>query len=66
MQGVVKKYFGDRGFAFISVDGEDDVFCHVSDIARSGLDTLTIGQRVEFDVAAGKKGPKAVNLKVID
>ena len=61
-QGTVKWFSAEKGFGFISrVDGED-VFVHYSAISGDGFKTLEQGQRVEFDVTDGKKGPQAANV----
>ena len=64
-QGTVKWFNAEKGFGFISVEGEDDVFVHFSAINADGYKTLEEGQKVEFEVADGAKGPQAVNVKVI-
>ncbi len=60
--GTVKWFNSDKGFGFISVPGEDDVFVHFSAIKQEGFRTLDEGQRVEFDVVQGDKGPQAANV----
>ena len=69
MQGVVKKWFDEKGFGFIKPDaGGDDVFLHVTAIKAARLvGHIDEGDRVEFEVAPGKdgKGLKAVNLKAL-
>lgn len=63
--GVVKWFNGDKGFGFIVPDdGSKDLFVHFSEIQSSGYRTLEEGQRVEFDVKAGEKGPQAVQVRV--
>ncbi|HCT64616.1 MAG TPA: cold-shock protein, partial [Lachnospiraceae bacterium] len=52
----------EKGFGFISVDGEDDVFVHFSAIQSEGYKTLEEGQEVEFEVVQGAKGPQAANV----
>jgi cold shock protein len=64
-QGVVKFFNADKGFGFISREGGDDVFVHFSNIQASGYKSLDEGQRVEFDVAPGRKGEEAQNVRVI-
>ena len=61
-QGTVKWFNAEQGFGFISVDGEDDVFVHFSAINADGYKTLEEGQKVEFDVVDGAKGPQAANV----
>ena len=60
-QGTVKWFNAEKGFGFISVEGEDDVFVHFSAINADGY-TLEEGQKVEFDVVDGAKGPQAANV----
>lgn len=61
-QGTVKWFNAEKGFGFISVEGEDDVFVHFSAINSDGYKTLEEGQKVEFDVVDGAKGPQAANV----
>ncbi|NMM44566.1 cold-shock protein [Rhodospirillaceae bacterium KN72] len=63
-KGTVKFFNTTKGFGFITPDGgEKDVFVHITAVQASGLDTLSDGQTVEFDVEADRRGPKAVNLR---
>jgi CspA family cold shock protein len=64
-QGTVKFFNADKGFGFISREQGDDVFVHYSNIQSDGYKSLDEGQRVEFDVAPGKKGEEAQNVRVI-
>jgi CspA family cold shock protein len=64
-QGTVKFFNADKGYGFISRERGDDVFVHFSNIAGEGYKTLSEGQRVEFDVARGKKGDEAQNVRVV-
>ena len=64
-QGTVKFFNAEKGFGFISREGGDDVFVHFSAIQADGYKTLEDGQRVEFDVAPGRKGEEAQNVRVI-
>ena len=60
--GVVKWFNNEKGFGFISVEGEGDVFVHFSAITGEGYKSLEEGQNVEFDVVEGAKGPQAANV----
>ena len=65
-QGTVKWFNGEKGFGFISVDGGGaDVFVHYSEIDAGGYRSLDEGQRVEFEVGQGNKGPQATGVRVI-
>ncbi len=61
----MKFFNAEKGFGFISREGGDDVFVHFSNIQGSGYKSLDEGQRVEFDVAPGRKGEEAQNVRVI-
>ena len=64
--GTVKWYNADKGFGFISPDqGGKDIFVHASALNRAGITALAEGQRVAVDVVDGRKGPEAVNLRLI-
>src|SRR3712207_1422923 len=58
-QGTVKWFNAEKGFGFIAVDGGQDVFVHYSAIQMDGYKSLEEGQRVEFEVVQGSKGPQA-------
>ena len=60
--GTVKWFNAEKGFGFISIEGEDDVFVHFSAINSDGFKTLEEGQEVHFDVVEGAKGPQAANV----
>ncbi|MFG6121181.1 cold-shock protein [Thalassobacillus sp. B23F22_16] len=60
--GTVKWFNAEKGFGFIEVQGEDDVFVHFSAIQGEGFKTLEEGQAVEFEVTEGNRGPQAANV----
>ena len=60
--GTVKWFNAEKGYGFISVQGEDDVFVHFSAINSDGFKTLDEGQEVQFEVVQGAKGPQAANV----
>ena len=62
-QGPVKWFNADKGYGFIAVEGGQDVFVHFSAIAGDGYRSLDEGQKVEFDITQGQKGPQAENVK---
>lgn len=64
-QGTVKWFNNDKGYGFIAVDGGEDVFVHYSAIQADGYRSLDEGQRVEFEVAQGPKGPQADAVRVL-
>ncbi len=62
--GTVKFFNQTKGFGFIVPDdGSKDVFVHISAVEQSGMSTLSEGQKVNFEVQAEARGPKAVNLQ---
>jgi len=64
LEGIVKRWL-DRGYGFIEVEGEeDDIFVHNSSI--QGAFELREGQKVEFEVEDSPKGPRAVNVKIVE
>ena len=63
--GTVKFFNNEKGFGFIAREQGDDVFVHYSNIEGSGYKSLTEGQRVEFDVAPGRKGDEAQNVRIV-
>lgn len=62
MKGTVKWFNAEKGFGFIQVEGEEDVFVHYSAIQSEGFKTLEEGQDVEFDITQGNRGPQAANV----
>ncbi len=63
--GTVKWFNEAKGFGFIEQEGGPDVFAHFSQIKAEGFRTLAEGQRVEFDVTQGQKGPQAENIVAV-
>ena len=62
----MKFFNSDKGFGFISLsNGEKDVFVHYSNLVGEGYRSLEEGQRVEFDVAQGRNGPEAQNVRAL-
>ncbi len=69
VQGIVKWFNNDKGFGFIQQENGPDVFVHFRAINTSNNDgyrSLKEGQRVEFNVTQGQKGPQAENVTVVD
>jgi cold shock protein len=64
VQGKVKFFDQNRGFGFISREGGDDVFVHVSNLQAGGA-TLTEGQDVEFEIGPGRKSEEAKNVRSV-
>ena len=64
MEGIVKRWL-DRGYGFIEVEGQDDqVFVHYTSL--DGVSELVEGQKVEFEVEDSPKGPRALNVKLVE
>ena len=65
VRGTVKWFNGDKGYGFIAQEDGPDVFVHYSEINASGYRTLNEGDRVEFTLTEGKKGPQASSVTVV-
>ena len=64
--GTVKWFSDDKGFGFITPDdGSQDLFAHHSAIDGQGFKTLTEGAKVSYEAEAGTKGPRAVNIRLV-
>lgn len=61
-QGTVKWFNDAKGFGFIEVPGEKDVFVHFSAIQAEGFKSLNEGQAVSFEIVQGERGPQASNV----
>lgn len=61
--GTVKWFNATKGFGFITSEDGQDLFAHFSAIQSDGFKSLDEGQKVEFDVEEGQRGPQAVNIK---
>jgi CspA family cold shock protein len=61
--GTVKWFNSEKGYGFISREDGPDVFVHFSNIQMQGYKTLEEGQRVEFEIAQGRKGEEAQNVR---
>lgn len=66
-QGTVKWFSAEKGYGFIAVDGQSqDVFVHHSAIDTQGFRTLNEGQKVEFEIVTGNKGPQADHVRPLN
>ncbi|WP_280769226.1 cold-shock protein [Salipaludibacillus daqingensis] len=62
-EGTVKWFNAEKGFGFIEVEGQDDVFVHFSAIQGEGFKSLDEGQKVTFEIEEGQRGPQATNVQ---
>lgn len=65
MTGKVKWFDGKKGYGFIIGEDGKEIFVHFSGIVKEGFKSLDEGQRVEYDVEEGPKGPQAANVRII-
>ena len=63
--GTIKWFNETKGFGFIEQESGPDVFAHFSAISGSGFKTLAEGQKVQFTVTQGQKGPQAENIVAV-
>ena len=63
--GIVKWFNAEKGFGFIQQEGGPDVFVHFRNINISGFKSLDEGQKVQFNVTQGQKGPQAEDVTLI-
>lgn len=66
MKGSVKWFSDEKGYGFIAGDDGRDYFAHFSGILQDGFKSLAEGQRVSFDLEDTEKGPKAINITVLE
>ena len=64
-QGTVKWFNNKRGWGFIVMEDGEDIFVHYSAIKGDGFRSLAEGQRVQFEIEEGEKGPAAANVEPI-
>ena len=65
IEGTVKWFNSSKGYGFIQQEAGDDVFVHYQSIQVDGFKTLEEGQKVEFEITEGPKGPQASEVKVL-
>ncbi len=63
MTGTVKWFNSEKGYGFITTDEGNDIFVHYSAINAEGFKTLNEGDKVEFEVVEGDRGPQAANVE---
>jgi cold shock protein len=64
-KGVIKWFNDRKGFGFITNEDGNDVFVHYSGILGDGFKTVNEGDKVEFEIEQGEKGPRAISVKII-
>jgi CspA family cold shock protein len=65
-KGTVKWFDDNKGFGFITMEGDDDCFVHHSEIQMPGFKSLDEGDEVEFEVVQNDRGPAAKNVRKVD
>ena len=65
INGTVKWFNDAKGFGFISREGGPDVFVHYSAVSSEGFKSLAEGDKVEFEIVEGQKGPQAANVQKV-
>jgi len=65
MKGTVKWFDAKKGYGFITKEDGEDIFVHYSAIQVEGFKTLKEGDKVEFEVQNGAKGPQAANVRLV-
>lgn len=64
-EGTVKWFNSEKGFGFIEQEAGDDVFVHFSAIQADGYKSLEEGQKVNFEIEEGQRGPQATNVTAV-
>ena len=66
LQGTVKWFCNQKGYGFINDEEGRDIFVHFSEIVMDGFKTLKEGQKVEYELNEGERGPQAMHVSVIE
>ena len=66
LKGIVKWFNNTKGYGFLGRDDGPDVFVHYSAVVGEGYKSLQEGDKVEFEIAQGAKGPQAANVTKVD
>jgi CspA family cold shock protein len=64
-EGTVKWFNNSKGYGFIQQQDGEDLFVHFKSIVADGFKTLEEGQKVEFEIGEGQKGPQALEVKIV-